>query len=111
MYNFYINYHTGTGNEFVSGTIDDAKKVADANASYTQEHITIHPVKVGDLSTDTEVLAYDLDLVGWVDTDNARYLIGEEVTRREWVGCKPDDNDKTGDIIQFGDFGFFADWQ
>lgn len=38
---FYINYNTGAGNEWVTGTIEDAMKKADENATYTQETIAI----------------------------------------------------------------------
>jgi hypothetical protein len=33
---YYIDYGTGAGNEWVDGTLDEAKQTADQNASYTQ---------------------------------------------------------------------------
>ena len=37
---YTVNYHTGAGNG-TAETLDDAKKVADNGACYTQESITI----------------------------------------------------------------------
>jgi hypothetical protein len=83
MEEYYINYHTGAGNEWVEGTLDDAKKVADAGAAYTQENISIEDAE------------------------------GREVACRVWCGCKFDPNeteDEESEVIQFGDFGFLGAW-
>ena len=32
---YYIDYGTGAGNEYVEGTLDEAKKVAEDGLSYT----------------------------------------------------------------------------
>ena len=37
----YINYRTGAGNEWVDGTLDDAKRIADERPAYTQQNIMI----------------------------------------------------------------------
>ena len=80
---YIINYGTGAGNE-TANTIDEAKKIADAGATYTQCNITI----LND------------------DDDN-------EVARRRWVGKQYDHNnpdEHCDDRIDFGSFGYFADW-
>lgn len=38
---YYINYCTGAGNEYVVGTLEDAKKTAEESLSYTQEDVRI----------------------------------------------------------------------
>lgn len=84
MAKYYINHHTGAGNEYIDGTLADAMQAADAGASYTQEPITIHD-----------------------DT-------GAEVARRQWWGVKydPDEDDAPeDDIIGYGDYGYYGAWQ
>lgn len=41
---YYINYHTGAGDE-VTETLNDAMKIADDGACYTQQNITIEDDK------------------------------------------------------------------
>lgn len=82
---YYINYHTGAGNEWVECDLDEAKRIADAGACYTKRTISIE--------------------------DDA----GNEVSRRNWYGCKYDsdmiDEDQhSHDIIDFGNFGFYDNW-
>lgn len=38
---YYVNYHTGAGNETIDGTLEEAMKLADEGACYTQQNITI----------------------------------------------------------------------
>ena len=57
--NYIIDYHTGAGNMSIdSDDLDTVKALADSNAAYTQQPITI------------------------VDEDN------NEIVRREWYGVK-----------------------
>lgn len=81
MKTYNIKYHTGAGDETVTGTLEDAMRVADEGAAYTQKDITIE------------------------DSD------GNEITRRVWFGTGYDpDSDSQQDPICFGGFGFYADW-
>jgi hypothetical protein len=41
MGKYYIDYGTGAGNEWVTGTLEDAKKVAAEGVSYTQTDAVI----------------------------------------------------------------------
>lgn len=55
---YYINYGTGAGNEYVDGTIADAMRVADSNASYTECDIEIYTASAWkDLGSDALVVA------------------------------------------------------
>ena len=79
---FYIKYHTGAGDETAS-TIEEAKRIADDGAAYTQLSITIEDE------------------------------YGNEVARRPWWGVEfdPDATDETiDDIISFGRFGYYGAW-
>ena len=38
---YYVDYGTGAGNEWVEGTLEDAMKVAEKGAAYTQMDINI----------------------------------------------------------------------
>ena len=75
---YNVRYNTGAGDELGIETLDEAKRIADEGAAYTQCDIVIE------------------------DED------GEEITRRIWYGVKPDEDEEN--IINFGDFGFYADW-
>ena len=80
---YYINYHTGAGDEWVEGSLDEAKRIADGGAAYTQEPITI-------------------------EDEN-----GVEVACRPWWGIdfRPDETDESWDeIISFGSFGHYGAW-
>lgn len=82
MGKYYIDYNTGTGNEWVEGTLDEAKKTADEGAAYTGCGITI------------------------TDED------GNNVAGRKWWGVEYDsDEHEDSDPIQFGQAGFYGDWQ
>jgi len=41
MGKYYIDYGTGAGNEWVTGTMEDAKKVAAESVTYTQTDVVI----------------------------------------------------------------------
>lgn len=82
---YYINYHTGVGNHWIDGSLEEAKRIADKEAAYTQTDITIE---------DEE---------------------GNEISRRRWCGAEYDpemldDDQLQYDIIDFGKFGFYGDW-
>ena len=38
---YYIDYGTGAGNEWVTGTLEDAKQTAAKNVAYTQTDVVI----------------------------------------------------------------------
>ena len=78
---YRINYGTGAGDETVNGTLEQAMKVADDGAAYTQRDIRI-------------------------EDENS-----DLVALRHWWGVKydPDESDET-DIIGFGDFGYYGEW-
>lgn len=78
---YYIDYNTGAGNEW-GDTLEDAQRIADAGASYTQCPIVI------------------------TDED------GNEVSRRNWWGLAYDENEVPEENpIRFGNFGYYSDWQ
>lgn len=80
---YHINYHTGAGNEYVEGSLDEAKKIADDGAAYTQEPITIEDE------------------------------YGEEVARRPWWGIefRPDETEESREeVLCFGSFGHYGAW-
>lgn len=77
---YTINYHTGTGNEHAD-TLDEAKRIADEGAAYTQQPITIE------------------------DED------GNEITRRPWWSVAYDEDAAAEfDPIHIGDYGYYGDW-
>lgn len=78
---YYINYHTGAGNETVDGTLEEAKRVADEDAAYTQQNIEI----------------FDED--------------GDSVAIRRWVGVDYNNGYESENPIIFGSFGFYDDWE
>lgn len=86
---YYINYHTGAGNEIIAGTLEEAKKNADENAAYTQADITIH-------STDGDEP-------------------GEIICRRSWWGVEYDpdaaESEEGDSVITFGNFGYYGPWR
>ena len=80
---YFINYHTGAGDEWFEGTLDEAKIKADAEAAFTQQNITIE------------------------DED------GNTISTRPWCGVSYDEDDLDmwcEDPIVFGTFGFYSDW-
>ena len=79
---YYINYHTGAGNEWVEAdSIYDVQAIADDGAAYTQEDITIE-------DEDDNVLA-----------------------RRRWCGAAYDPEEAWEENpICFGEYGYFGDW-
>lgn len=76
---YYINYNTGAGND-TADTLEEAKRIADDGACYTQ-----HPIVIEDED-------------------------GNEVSRRSWYGAKYNADDDCVDPILFGSFGFYSDW-
>ncbi len=79
---YHICYHTGAGDDYAD-TLDEAMKIADEGAAYTQQDISI-------------------------EDEN-----GEEVARRRWCGVEYDeDNEDTycEDPICFGSYGYYFDW-
>lgn len=78
---YYIKYNTGAGNIIITGTLEEAQTEADSSAAYTQKNIDI------------------------CDSD------GEIVATRRWYGVAPDEEDECGDIIRFGDSGFYDEWE
>lgn len=73
---YYINYGTGAGNEYVDGTLEDAKKVAEDGLAYTQ--------------TDVRIQTED----------------GEDVAVLNWYGVKPEGDDVvTARFGDFGFYG------
>lgn len=86
---YYINYGTGAGNEVVEGTLEDAKRVADDGAEYTQQDIVIH------------------DYEKYFDYSE----INSEITRRCWYGVELDEEiEDVDECICFGNFGYYAPW-
>ena len=77
---YYINYCTGAGNERAD-TLEEAKRIADNGAAYTQQPIIIE------------------------DED------GREITRRPWwnVAYNGHALPETNPIC-YGDYGYYGDW-
>lgn len=84
MERYYINYGTGAGNEYVDGYLEDAQRVADEGATYTQCSITIYAVNSNG----------DID-------DNP-------ICERTWWGVAYDGDES--DVIDFGSFGHYGAW-
>lgn len=63
MNKYYINYGTGAGNEYIKGTLEEAKKVAEDGLAYTQ--------------TDVKIQTED----------------GEDVAALNWYGVQPEEDD------------------
>lgn len=78
---YYINFNTGEGNEWAS-TLEEAMKIADDGAAYTQKDIVIE------------------------NKD------GKEVLRRRWWGVPYDEHEVEEESpICFEQYGYFGDWQ
>ena len=81
---YFINYGTGAGDEYVDGTLANAKKAADEGVAYTGENVKIF------------------------DGDNVAAM-------RRWYDTvfNPDDydNGEAADVIRFGTFGHYGEWQ
>jgi len=78
---YFINYGTGAGNFEVEGTLEDAKREADKGIAYTQHSVAI-------------------------EDDPYENVIAQ----RNWIGCEATDEDREGDIIEYGSFGFYSPW-
>lgn len=83
---FWINYHTGAGNVYDIESVEKAKEIADSESAYTQQNIDICE------SGSTEPVA-----------------------TRHWYGTAfdPDlfEDGEDADVIKFGDFGYYDEWQ
>lgn len=75
---YYINYGTGAGDEYIDGTLEEAKKVAEDGLAYTQEDVKIQTEE------------------------------GDVVAVLRWYGVKPEDDDvvtaKFGDYGFYGEW-------
>lgn len=80
---YYINYNTGAGNETVEGTLEDAMQKAVEGLEYTQQNVNIY---IADSASDDEPVAI-----------------------LRWYGCTPTEDDVV--TCQFGDFGFYGEWE
>lgn len=78
---YYINYHTGAGDE-TSDTLEQAMEIADDGACYTQQNITI-------------------------EDDNGN-VIAERTWYG--VQASQEDLEDEEDIIDFGSFGHYGPW-
>lgn len=81
---YEIRYHTGVGDEWIIGTLEEAEQTADDGIAYPQDnqaYISIH--------------------------DEA----GEEVVRRTWYGVSYNPEETENEIIDFGARGYFGAWQ
>lgn len=77
---YFINYGTGAGNEYVEGTLDEAKKVAEDGLSYTQ--------------TDVKVQTED----------------GDDVAILKWYGVQPNEDDVvTAQFGDYGFYSEWSD--
>ena len=80
-YDYLVDYNTGVGYKEVIGNLNDAMRIADDNAGFTQQHIDI--------------------------LDNE----GEIVAHRNWNGIAYDNADvEEEDPIEFGSSGYYSDW-
>ena len=81
--NYLIDGNTGVTETFY-GTLEEAKEWADDSIGYTQRNVDIYDEKEHCVAT------------------------------REWIGISfdPDDYEEgeDADVIQFGDFGYYAPW-
>ena len=81
MEKYLIDYGTGAGNQEVEGTLEEAMKIADKGACYTQCDICIYNQN------------------------------GDIVAARQWWGVTYDDSQlEEEDSIEFGTFGYYSDW-
>lgn len=81
MNKYYINYGTGAGDEYIEGTLDEAKKVAEDGLSYTQQDVKIQTEDGEDVS----VLAWYGVQPEEDDAVVARF--GDYGFYGEWVDC------------------------
>ncbi|MFA5559213.1 MAG: hypothetical protein WDA59_07160 [Methanofastidiosum sp.] len=84
MKKYLVNFGTGAGNEYAD-TIEEAKRIAVEQASYTQASIKIELVNEDD-EEENEVIA-----------------------RLPWWGVQPGEDDEV--IVDFGEFGFYGEWE
>lgn len=78
---YFINYGTGAGNEYVEGTLDEAKKVAEDGLSYTQTDVKVQ-TEDGD---DVAILKWYGVQPGEDDIITAQF--GDYGFYSEWVDC------------------------
>ncbi len=81
MNKYYINYRTGAGDEYIEGTLDEAKKVAEDRLSYTQQDVKIQ-------TEDGE----DVAVLRWygvapAEDDVVTAMFGDYGFYGEWLDC------------------------
>lgn len=80
MEKYFINYHTGTGNQTVNVyDLNEAKEIAKEGITYTQENITIET------------------------------LDGEVITTSRWWGVSPNEDDIVLEVIGGGFYSIWDD--
>lgn len=83
MGKYYVDYGTGASDFVIEGSLEEAMKAADESIAYTQ----------------TSVYIKDYDT-------------HKDIAFRRWYGVSPDNNvENNKDIIDFGNFGFYDNWQ
>ena len=86
---YIVDFGTGVGNSSAD-SLDDAKVIAERDATYTQSSIYI--IDRNKLPDD-----YDSD-----DYDKAT------VSQLPWCGVQPEEDDEV--LVDFGDYGFYGEW-
>ena len=87
---YYVSGGTGAG-DFIANTIDEAKQLADERIAYTQIDISIFEIEDGETYPKEDI---------------------EPCYKRIWWGVPFDSSVADDvDIIDFGDFGYYGDWE
>lgn len=81
--NYFINFGTGAGNKTVCCTLEEAMKIAEEDAAYTQQSIYIY--NADNYTPDSTLVAV-----------------------LPWYGVAADEDDTV--TVNFGDFGFYGEW-
>ena len=84
MKKFLINFGTGAGEEYAE-TLEEAKEIAEENATYTQCSITIE-IPSNDDEEENKVVA-----------------------KLPWWSVQPGEDDEV--TVDFGNFGFYGEWE
>lgn len=81
MEKYFINYHTGAGDQVVEVyDLNEAKEIALQGMNYTQQNITIETLQ------------------------------GEVVTESKWIGTEPTEAEEEFVLSQIGSYGFYMRW-
>lgn len=81
MEKYFINYHTGAGNEIIEvNDLDEAKEIAFDGIAYTQSDITIETLE------------------------------GEVITKAKWWGVIPDEDVADEDVLTTIGNGYYQVW-